>query len=252
MSPSTASSRSPIDPDTALREWLGKQVGGAALKVLSRSQAFGYFVAAAPGARELITIAKIWELAQDERWTGAKDVYDLVIVDAPASGHGVAMLRTPDTSATSRRAGRSAGRPARSADAARPEAHGLRRRRHAGGDAGQRDAAAAGQAGRGGRPRPRRDRRQRPATRSGSRPPTVEALRRWPTAPAVAAALALDAPRPRAAQRTCGGCAGTRARRWSPSPTCSLTNCAARRLDSAGFARSLAAGMSERMRSQDC
>ncbi len=86
-----------IDPDTALREWLGGQVGGAALKVLSRSQAFGYFVAAAPGARELITIAKIWELAQDERWTGAKDVYDLVIVDAPASGHGVAMLRTPET-----------------------------------------------------------------------------------------------------------------------------------------------------------
>lgn len=89
--------RAAIDPDEALREWLGKQVGGAALKVLSRSQAFGYFVAAAPGAKELITIAKVWELAQDVRWTGAADTYDLVVVDAPASGHGVAMLRTPET-----------------------------------------------------------------------------------------------------------------------------------------------------------
>lgn len=86
-----------VDPSEALREWLGKQVGGAALKVLSRSQAFGYFVAAAPGAKELITIAKIWELAQDTRWSGAAGSYDLVLVDAPASGHGVAMLRAPDT-----------------------------------------------------------------------------------------------------------------------------------------------------------
>ena len=89
--------RAVIDPNEALREWLGKQVGGAALKVLSRSQAFGYFVAAAPGAKELITIAKVWELAQDVRWTGAADIYDLVVVDAPASGHGIAMLRTPET-----------------------------------------------------------------------------------------------------------------------------------------------------------
>ena len=49
-----------------MREWLGKQAGGAALKVLARSQAFEYFVAAAPGVKELITIAKIWELAQDD------------------------------------------------------------------------------------------------------------------------------------------------------------------------------------------
>jgi anion-transporting ArsA/GET3 family ATPase len=86
-----------IDPDAALSEWLGKQVGGPALRVLSRSQAFGYFVAAAPGVKELITIAKVWEMAQDSRWTGADQTYDLVVVDAAASGHGVAMLKTPDT-----------------------------------------------------------------------------------------------------------------------------------------------------------
>ena len=86
-----------IDPQQALQEWLGRQVGGAALKVLTRSQAFQSFVAAAPGAKELITIAKVWEIAQGTRWTKSNRTYDTVIVDAPASGHGLAMLRTPST-----------------------------------------------------------------------------------------------------------------------------------------------------------
>jgi anion-transporting ArsA/GET3 family ATPase len=87
-----------IDPQRALEEWLSKQLGGgAAFRALARSHAFQYFVAAAPGAKELITIAKVWELAQLERWTGAGRTYDLVVVDAPASGHGLAMLTTPRT-----------------------------------------------------------------------------------------------------------------------------------------------------------
>jgi anion-transporting ArsA/GET3 family ATPase len=86
-----------IDPQRALEEWLARQVGGAGLRVLARSSAFQYFVAAAPGAKELITIAKVWELAQKERWDRTGRTYDLVVVDAPASGHGVAMLTTPRT-----------------------------------------------------------------------------------------------------------------------------------------------------------
>jgi anion-transporting ArsA/GET3 family ATPase len=86
-----------IDPTRALEEWLGKQIGGVGLRVLARSSAFQYFVAAAPGAKELITIAKVWELAQLERWDRSNRTYDLVIVDAPSSGHGVAMLTTPRT-----------------------------------------------------------------------------------------------------------------------------------------------------------
>jgi anion-transporting ArsA/GET3 family ATPase len=86
-----------IDPQRALREWLGHQVGGVGLRVLARSSAFQYFVAAAPGAKELITIGKIWELGQAQRWTRTNPTYDLVIVDAPSSGHGLAMLTTPRT-----------------------------------------------------------------------------------------------------------------------------------------------------------
>lgn len=86
-----------IDPNAALREWLGRQLGGPALRLITGSAAFQHFVAAAPGAKELITIAKVWELAQLERWDAHNRTYDLVIVDAPASGHGLAMLTAPTT-----------------------------------------------------------------------------------------------------------------------------------------------------------
>jgi anion-transporting ArsA/GET3 family ATPase len=87
-----------IDPSAAVQEWLAKQLGGGApLRLLTRSHAFQYFVAAAPGAKELITIAKVWELAQLSRWDARNRTYDLVVVDAPASGHGLAMLTTPRT-----------------------------------------------------------------------------------------------------------------------------------------------------------
>jgi anion-transporting ArsA/GET3 family ATPase len=86
-----------IDPNAALREWLSRQLGGHALRLITGSSAFGHFVAAAPGAKELITIAKVWELAQLERWDAKNRTYDQVIVDAPASGHGLAMLTAPST-----------------------------------------------------------------------------------------------------------------------------------------------------------
>jgi hypothetical protein len=87
-----------IDPNRALREWLARQLGSRALvDLLTRSNAFQYFVAAAPGARELVTITKVWELAQADRWRKGAQPYDVVVVDLPSSGHGVGLLRTPRT-----------------------------------------------------------------------------------------------------------------------------------------------------------
>src|SRR5919197_1022612 len=51
----------------------------------------------APGLTELVTIGKVWELAQLQRKTPKAAPYDLVIVDPPATGHGLAMLRAPRT-----------------------------------------------------------------------------------------------------------------------------------------------------------
>lgn len=87
-----------IEPNAVLRHWLEVQLGSRALAaLLSRSPVFGPFVAAVPGAREVITLAQAWNLAQPQRWGGREQGYDTVIVDAPASGHALGMLRTPRT-----------------------------------------------------------------------------------------------------------------------------------------------------------
>src|SRR5919112_5695055 len=86
-----------VDPQHALDEYLGQQVGGALSGMLFHNRIFEYFVAAAPGVRELTTIGKVWELCQLERRDRKASPYDLVILDAPASGHGIATLRAPKT-----------------------------------------------------------------------------------------------------------------------------------------------------------
>ena len=90
----------------ALEEWTGRQLGSRRLVgLLTRSNAFAAFVNAAPGARELVAITKAWELGRRERWVKGCDGYDLVVLDAPSSGHGVGMLRTPHTFAEIARVG---------------------------------------------------------------------------------------------------------------------------------------------------
>ena len=95
-----------IDPVVALEEWAGRQIGSRRLVgLLTHSNAFAAFVNAAPGARELVAITKAWELGQRERWVKGMGGYDLVVLDGPASGHGVGMLRTPHTFAEIARVG---------------------------------------------------------------------------------------------------------------------------------------------------
>jgi anion-transporting ArsA/GET3 family ATPase len=106
-----------IEPRGALEEWLGHQLPRRLIGPLARSGAFGGFVAAAPGARELVTIAKAWELGEQRRWRRDATPYDTVILDAPASGHGLGLLRTPRTFADIARIGPIAG-TARAVDAA--------------------------------------------------------------------------------------------------------------------------------------
>jgi anion-transporting ArsA/GET3 family ATPase len=94
-----------VDPERAKEEWLRYQLKSSTLAgVLGGSSVFRYLSAAAPGLSELVTIGKVWDLAQLERRTGGS-VFDLAIVDAPATGHGIAMLRAPSTYAGVARVG---------------------------------------------------------------------------------------------------------------------------------------------------
>lgn len=84
-----------IDPYEALAEYLGLQIGlrGMVRRVL-RNPAFHQLMEASPGWRELITLGKVWHLEQmrDERGV---ERFDLIVVDAPATGHGLTFLDVP-------------------------------------------------------------------------------------------------------------------------------------------------------------
>jgi anion-transporting ArsA/GET3 family ATPase len=95
-----------IDPDESMREYVLLQLKVRAMRdILFRSRLFNYLAAATPGLKELVTIGKIWELAQLDRKVKKGRKYDLVIVDAPATGHGVGFLETPRTFASIARVG---------------------------------------------------------------------------------------------------------------------------------------------------
>jgi anion-transporting ArsA/GET3 family ATPase len=83
-----------IDPDAALAEWIARNIGRPGATLLARSNAFRYFVAAAPGARELVSIGKAWDLTVARR---AAPDGRLVVVDGPSTGHAVALLQAPHT-----------------------------------------------------------------------------------------------------------------------------------------------------------
>jgi anion-transporting ArsA/GET3 family ATPase len=85
-----------IDPDRALIEWLQRLGGRVSGRILASSGTFQYFAAAAPGAKELVSMVKIWELTRGERRRG-RGAYDLVVLDAPATGHALGMLHSPQT-----------------------------------------------------------------------------------------------------------------------------------------------------------
>ena len=95
-----------IEPQQAMEEYLTDQLPVRALaELLASSRIFGYLAAATPGMRELLTVGKLWELAQPERRRGDAEPYDLVVVDAPATGHGLAYLAAPRTFARVARVG---------------------------------------------------------------------------------------------------------------------------------------------------
>jgi len=65
------------------------------LKAVFESRIYRYFVAAAPGLKELMTIGKIWyEAERIDKETGERS-WDLVILDAPATGHSLQYLGMP-------------------------------------------------------------------------------------------------------------------------------------------------------------
>lgn len=76
-----------LDWHNALEEWLERTVPGQrVVRLILNNPVVRVFLDATPGAREVVILSKIASLA--ETW-------DLVIIDMPASGHAIGMLRVP-------------------------------------------------------------------------------------------------------------------------------------------------------------
>lgn len=94
-----------IDPFEALGEYLGLQLKVTALVDLVLANAsFRQLMSATPGWRELITLGKVWHLERMRKEDG-RPLYDLIVVDAPATGHGVTFLDAPRVVVSAVRAG---------------------------------------------------------------------------------------------------------------------------------------------------
>lgn len=94
-----------IDPHAALADYARVQFGlGVVTDRILASDTFQQFLEAAPGWRELIILGKIWHLEQKKDDSG-RPAYDLIVVDAPATGHGLTFLDVPRVAQQAVRAG---------------------------------------------------------------------------------------------------------------------------------------------------
>lgn len=85
-----------IEPIDAAHDFLRGQVGAPVHRVIFQNKLFTLTMTAAPGLREVSTVDRLWDLTREDRGR-RRPTYDLVVVDAPATGHALAMLRSPAT-----------------------------------------------------------------------------------------------------------------------------------------------------------
>ena len=65
------------------------------LRVVTESRPYQYFVAAAPGLKELLTMGKVWYEERKRDAETQQPRWDMLIVDMPATGHSLQYLRMP-------------------------------------------------------------------------------------------------------------------------------------------------------------
>jgi anion-transporting ArsA/GET3 family ATPase len=85
-----------LDPSAVMDQYVRHvvPVDLLARRILS-SPVYRRFFAAAPGLRELMVLGKIMVLEEARARLSRKPAWDLVVVDAPATGHGLAFLKVP-------------------------------------------------------------------------------------------------------------------------------------------------------------
>lgn len=95
-----------ITPEEAFEEYVLQQIRFRIIyNAVFNNRYVRHFIDAAPGLIELLTVGKIWALVAGSSKGKLKKNYDLVIVDAPSTGHGLSMLQVPQVVANAVRVG---------------------------------------------------------------------------------------------------------------------------------------------------
>ncbi len=85
-----------IRPEAALKEYVILQVKLEIIyRLVFENRAVRYFLRAVPALKDLVVLGKIYYHVNQVEKRGKRPLYDLVIVDAPATGHGLFLLRLP-------------------------------------------------------------------------------------------------------------------------------------------------------------
>ena len=85
-----------LDPYNVVEEFLAPRIYfRSILKKILRSQIFTYFFDALAGTREILILGMIWRLVEGKPCLDLDFTFDNIILDAPATGHGIGLLNLP-------------------------------------------------------------------------------------------------------------------------------------------------------------
>lgn len=95
-----------IDPFSAMEEYLYLRLKFRIIvERIKNNPLYKYLAKATPGLKELATIGKVWYICEREGLKDERHRYDLVILDAPSTGHGIPVLKLPQTAIEAIRVG---------------------------------------------------------------------------------------------------------------------------------------------------
>lgn len=86
-----------VNPKAELEAYIHTHIAPAFIaRRITRSRLFDHLLDAAPGLKEMMSLGRIWRWVMDGSDPSFKTRrFDLVIVDAPATGHALSLLRLP-------------------------------------------------------------------------------------------------------------------------------------------------------------
>ena len=87
-----------LRPADALREYGQMKLHFRTLhKLVFENDVMQRLLRMIPGMNELVLLGKAWHMEAQEHGSDGKPAWDLIVIDAPATGHGVSLLRLPQT-----------------------------------------------------------------------------------------------------------------------------------------------------------